>query len=112
VGAVGGRGHDRDPAIDDAADRLVEGVAVGEAAVAVVGTGLRDAHVDRLEERPVRVVRVALGEDPVQAADVPGDQAVAIVVEDLDRPHTGARGDADDTEAVVDRRYRARDMRP
>ena len=73
--------------------------------------GLGDAHVDRLEERPARVVRVALGEDPVEAADVPRDQAVAVVVEDLDAPHARARGDTDDAEAVVEGRDRAGDVR-
>jgi hypothetical protein len=42
-----------------------------------------------------------LGEDPVEPADVPGQQAVPVVVEDLDRPHACAGCDADDAEAVV-----------
>ena len=100
MAVVGGGGDDRDPARHDAADRLVERVVVGVAAVAVVRAVLRDAHVDRLEERPARVDRVTLGEDPVEAADVPRDQPVAVVVEDLDAPHAGARGDPDDAVAL------------
>ena len=96
---------------DEPADGLVEDVLVGEAAVRVVLAGLGDAHVHRLEERPAAVVRVVPGEDPVEPADVPREVAVAIAVEDLDRPEARARGDADDPEVVVERRDRAGDVR-
>ena len=63
---------------------------------------LRDAHVDGLDQRAAGVVRVALGEDPIETADVPGQQAIAVGVEDADGPHAGAGGDADDADRVVD----------
>ena len=72
---------------------------------------LGDAHVHGLEQRPARVARVALGEDPVEAADVPGQQAVPVVVEDPDAPDPGARGDADDARVVVERGDRPGDVR-
>ena len=81
------------------------------AAVHVVATVLGDAHVHRLEQRPAAVGRVALGQDPVEAADVPGQQAVAVVVEDLHGPDASARGDADDAHAVVEGTDRAGDVR-
>ena len=56
--------------------------------------------------------RVALGEDPVEAADVPGQQSVALGVEDPDGPHAGAGRDADDADRVVDGGDRAGDVRP
>ena len=65
------------PLGDEPADRLVEDVLVRRAAVRVVLAPLRDAHVHRLEQRPARVVRVALGGDPVEPADVPAEKAAA-----------------------------------
>ena len=74
----------------------MEDVLGGIAAVVVVGARLGDAHVHGFEKRPSRVLRVLLGQDPVEAADVPRQQAVAVVVEDLDAPDAGAGRDPDD----------------
>ena len=112
VAVVGGRRDHRDPTGHDPADGLVQRVVVGQTAVAVVGAGLGDAHVHGFEEGPRGIDRVALGEDPVESADVPRDQAVPVVVEDLDPVDPGARGHADDTEAVVLGGDRAGHVRP
>ena len=58
-----------------------------------------------------RPAAVALGEDPVEATDVPGEVPVPVAVEDLDAPHAGARRDADDAVIVVERPDRARHVR-
>jgi hypothetical protein len=52
----------------------------------------------------------ALRRDPVEAAQIPAQQPIAGVVEDLDRPDPDPRGDADDTRPVVDRADRAGDV--
>ena len=67
---------------------------------------------DGLEQGPDGVVRVALGGDPVEAADVPAQEALAAGVEDPHRPQPDAGRHADDAAAVVDRADRARDVRP
>ena len=94
-------GHHRDAALDHAADGEVQDVPLGRAAIGVVVAALGDAHVRRLDQRSGGVGRVALREDPVEAAHVPREQAVTVVVEDLDRPQARARGDADDADRVV-----------
>ena len=104
-------GNDGDPAIDHAADRQVQDVPLGSSAIGFVVAALRDAHVRRLDQRSGRVGRIALGEHPVQAADVPGQQAVAVVVQDLDRPQADARRNADDAGRVVLRADGPGDMR-
>ena len=57
------------------------------------------------------IERVALGEDPIEPADVPGQQPVAVGVEDPDRPDAGAGRDADDADRVVDGGDRAGHVR-
>ncbi len=100
---VGRGGDDGHPARNEPADRLVKDVGVGQAAVSVVPAPLGDAHVDRLDQRPARIGRVALRRDPVEAADVRREQADAAVVEDLDGPQPDAGSDPDDARGVVDR---------
>ncbi len=111
-GVIRRRGDDRDAAVDEPADGGVEDVVVGGAAGVVVLAPLRHAHVDRLDERPIGVVRVALSRDPVEPADVPGQQPDTRVVEDLDRPQADPRRNADDADAVVDGADRAGDVGP
>ena len=77
----------------------------------VVDAPLGDAHVDGLDQRPRWVVGIALPRDPVETADVPAEEALPRVVEDLDRPQAHPRGDADDATPVVDRTDRSGDMR-
>ena len=110
-GVVACRRDDGNAAAHEPADRRVKDVVRGRTARRVILSVLRDTHVDRFEQRPARIVRIALGGDPVEPADVPAEEAFARVVEDLDGPQAHARRDADHAAPVVDRTDRAGDVR-
>src|SRR5205807_9544313 len=83
------------------AHRLVEDVAVALTAVAVVGADAAQAQVGDVDV----VVGIAVGagrRDPLDAAEQLPGGAVALVVEDLDAVHVGARRHADDADVVVE----------
>src|SRR5581483_10410168 len=92
------------------ADRLVEDVVVGLAAVAVVGPGTPEAQVGDVDV----VLRIAVGpgaRDPVDPAQQLPGGAVALVVEDLHAVHVRPRRHADDPDVVVEGADRARGVR-